>query len=151
MTTETRITALRWLTPGQRFKIAATGREGVLIKTNECRALVHIDGDEESVAPGTEVILLQGTVQIDEKRGSIVKEEKKSPTEPVIANPLGKCLCGCGEKTSGSKFKPGHDARFHGRVRRLQNGKLTLEDLKTEIGQTNYALSTYETAVTSHK
>lgn len=26
------------------------------------------------------------------------------------------CLCGCGEKTKGGRFRPGHDARYHSRL-----------------------------------
>jgi hypothetical protein len=28
------------------------------------------------------------------------------------------CLCGCGETTRGGRFKPGHDARLHGELKR---------------------------------
>jgi hypothetical protein len=28
------------------------------------------------------------------------------------------CLCSCGETTRGGRFKPGHDARLHGELKR---------------------------------
>lgn len=28
------------------------------------------------------------------------------------------CQCGCGERTRGGKYKPGHDARHHARLKR---------------------------------
>lgn len=148
--TTSKVTAIRWLSEGQRFRIVGTDKEGVLIKTNECRALTHIAGNEESVAPGTEVVVLPGTVKIDQEHNSIAKDEKKLLTKSAVVNPTGKCLCGCGEPTSGSKFKPGHDARFHGRIRRIQNGKLTIEQLQEEIGRKNYAMPSYEAALTDH-
>ncbi len=40
-----------------------------------------------------------------------------------MANP--KCLCGCGGTTKGGRFKPGHDAKLHGKT-----GKLTAEQAK---------------------
>lgn len=154
-----RITTLRWLEPGQRFQICGTGMIGFMVKTNECRAVVRIDGKDESISPGTEVVILAGIVET--KIVETTKDTLPTPTKskvvakltktPVVANPLGKCLCGCGEQTSGSKFKPGHDARFHGRIKRIKSGKLTLDTLKTEIGKTNYAISAYETALASHK
>ena len=26
------------------------------------------------------------------------------------------CLCGCGQRTKGGRFKPGHDAKLHGKL-----------------------------------
>lgn len=39
-----------------------------------------------------------------------------------------KCYCGCGEETT-SFFAPGHDARWHGWVKKLASGVLKPEDL----------------------
>lgn len=43
---------------------------------------------------------------------------ERSPASPK-ARPVGgpangpECLCGCGERTKGGRFRPGHDARYH--------------------------------------
>lgn len=29
------------------------------------------------------------------------------------------CLCGCGERTKGGRFRPGHDARYHAAQKKL--------------------------------
>jgi hypothetical protein len=34
-----------------------------------------------------------------------------APTVQDTTKPL--CLCGCGDRTKGGRFKPGHDARWH--------------------------------------
>lgn len=49
----------------------------------------------------------------------MVKTEYSSP----------KCWCGCGRHVIGmkSRFKPGHDAKFHSAVRRVVLGELKLE------------------------
>jgi|GEM_PF-7101827 len=53
------------------------------------------------------------------------------------------CYCGCGKspKRKTSRYMPGHDARFHGRIVKILDGRLTLEDLKGEIE--TYALPLY--------
>lgn len=43
-----------------------------------------------------------------------------------------KCFCGCGEETM-SYFVPGHDARFHGWLRKIAKGEMKPEDLKKAI------------------
>lgn len=37
------------------------------------------------------------------------------------------CYCGCGRSTK-NKFAPGHDARFHGLVKRTIRGEVNTED-----------------------
>lgn len=139
-----RKTNLRWLTVGQSFTVCEMGTEGVLIRQNESRSLVNLNGEEQSISPGTEVF--PGEIQTIEKTKKTLTI--KEPLPP--ANPLGKCLCGCGDATSGSRFKPGHDARFHGRIRRITKGTLTMAELQKEIGKKNYALPAYEAALTNH-
>jgi hypothetical protein len=41
---------------------------------------------------------------------------KKTAKTPVADAP--KCMCGCGEKTRGGRFLPGHDARLKGRLQK---------------------------------
>ena len=55
-----------------------------------------------------------------------------------------RCLCGCGGATR-SRFCMGHDARYHGRIKRLKDGRLTLRDLEAEIGAE--AIQTYRDAL----
>lgn len=57
-----------------------------------------------------------------------------------------KCGCGCGQMTKpGSKFLQGHDARFHGRCRKLADGRMTMDDLIKELGKTGeYAIPAYK-------
>lgn len=53
------------------------------------------------------------------------KEKARMAKTPTTkATPKAKeprdCLCGCGGQTKGGRFIPGHDARFHSRVRALE-------------------------------
>lgn len=41
----------------------------------------------------------------------------------------GICLCGCGDTTSGGRFRPGHDARLLAMVLRIERGLMTYEQL----------------------
>ena len=72
-------------------------------------------------------------------------KRKTTKTKPAAGQP---CKCGCGETTSGPKrlFRMGHDARFHGRVAKLKDGRLSMSDLKADLGKRGaYALPFYRT------
>jgi hypothetical protein len=45
------------------------------------------------------------------------QEHQAEPVAPAPATGPD-CQCGCGERTRGGKFKPGHDARYHARLKR---------------------------------
>jgi hypothetical protein len=50
------------------------------------------------------------------------------------------CLCGCSETTRGGRFKPGHDARLHGELKRnLKNDPLLKNERLTDA-QRRYAV-----------
>lgn len=65
-------------------------------------------------------------------------------TEVTVANlGHGLCQCGCGEPLEkGRRFRQGHDARFAGRITKLEDGRMTWEEVKSLI-QT-YAIPIYE-------
>lgn len=42
-------------------------------------------------------------------------------TKPRKAKDPQNCTCGCGGQTKGGRFIPGHDARYHARMRTLEN------------------------------
>ena len=57
---------------------------------------------------------------------------QEQPTDSP-QNPRRSCLCGCGETTRGGRFKPGHDARLHGELKRnLQKDPLLRNERFTE-------------------
>ena len=50
------------------------------------------------------------------------KAQPQANAKPEQAQPVKRCLCGCGGETKG-RFVPGHDARVKGLLRRLDLGK----------------------------
>jgi hypothetical protein len=74
----------------------------------------------------------------------------KRATKLQLDGGLPKCQCGCGEMVGSpkSRFRMGHDARFHGRVTKLADGRLKMADLKSQIEP--YALPLYRAAVKAH-
>ena len=91
---------------------------------------------------------------------SILNEERmmaKKSAKKIVKKTVGKkaegvvlCRCGCGEAlTEGGKkgrmFRQGHDSRFHGRVKKLKDGRLTMSELSKMIQP--YALGYYKEAV----
>lgn len=57
--------------------------------------------------------------------GNLARAKSKTAKPPKTVR---KCGCGCGEETM-SYFAPGHDARYHGWVKKLASGVLRPEDL----------------------
>lgn len=49
-----------------------------------------------------------------------------------------KCGCGCGEETM-SYFVPGHDARYKGWLKKVGDGRLSLDELKGLMGKATFA------------
>ena len=43
-----------------------------------------------------------------------------------------KCVCGCGNETTGH-FAPGHDARFHGWIKKLASGKMGPSEIPAAV------------------
>ena len=64
------------------------------------------------------------------------QETAGTPQEQPTDGPHGtrrSCLCGCGETTRGGRFKPGHDARLHGELKRnLEKDPLLRNERFTE-------------------
>lgn len=52
-----------------------------------------------------------------------------TPRKAKVQEPGAPCLCGCGELAkSGRSFLQGHDARFHGWMKRLADGRMKPSD-----------------------
>lgn len=66
------------------------------------------------------------------KRTKVIDKAAKAskPRAPKVeAKPGAPCLCGCGELAkSGRSFLQGHDARFHGWMKRLADGRMKPSD-----------------------
>jgi len=73
--------------------------------------------------------------------GQASSGQDETRTGPRSASVVGTyCLCGCGEITRGGRFKPGHDARLHGELKRnLQNDPL-LRNERYSDAQRRYAV-----------
>jgi hypothetical protein len=54
-----------------------------------------------------------------ERERAMAKEKAAKTTAPKAGATPRDCLCGCGGQTKGGRFLPGHDARFHGRIKTL--------------------------------
>jgi hypothetical protein len=59
----------------------------------------------------------------ENRRKHMPEVKEKAPREAKVKEPRA-CGCGCGGATKGGRFLPGHDARFHARVKQaLAAGK----------------------------
>jgi hypothetical protein len=56
------------------------------------------------------------------------------PRLPRATKSAKSCACGCGGSTRGGRFVPGHDARLHGIIKRVERGVMSLEDVRDLCG-----------------
>lgn len=146
------------LKPDTHFVEPVCQIEGVLIHVNQCRARVRLLRGSKEVTIGdrtftatkareTDWTPLVGVRILEPLTGDDEMAKKKVTAEKTKKESV-KCGCGCGQMTKpGSKFLQGHDARFHGRARKLADGRLSLADLTKELGkQGTYALASYKEA-----
>jgi len=64
---------------------------------------------------------------------SIARRLPSLPSLPKIKAAVNPCQCGCGAVCT-NRFKPGHDAKLAGYVRRVQVGVVTLEGIEEILG-----------------
>lgn len=70
------------------------------------------------------------------------QEAAGTPQEQPTGAPQGtprSCLCGCGHTTRGGRFKPGHDARLHGELKRNLEKDPLLRNERFNDEQSAYA------------
>lgn len=82
------------------------------------------------------------TAEAGTKRNPIVKKagaKKAAPkTKKSSDSKLTPCGCGCGE-TVARKFAVGHDARFHGQLKRVADGRMKLSELPAAVRKFMFA------------
>lgn len=83
----------------------------------------HSDGDD-SATPESE-----GSTDMAKKAAKAAKV-KKVKTPRTVRN----CACGCGGETTGY-FVPGHDARMHGWIKKLGDGRIDINGKDAKSGE----------------
>lgn len=74
--------------------------------------------EEEAVAVIDEFLNRKIPTSTTPKKETKVTTTATRPTSSKPKNETGKCLCGCGENTAKSNYRPGHDARHAGNIAR---------------------------------
>lgn len=67
----------------------------------------------------------------------------KANAKPKAERKVRQCGCGCGEETM-SYFVPGHDARFKGWLKKVGDGRMSLDELKKAMGQKTFGKYTFK-------
>lgn len=81
------------------------------------------------------------------RQSPLFKEEHiMSKKKAASSGKANLCRCGCGEECARN-FKQGHDSRFHGRVKKLQDGRLSMADIRKDKAIAPYAYKFYEEAM----
>lgn len=89
-----------------------------------------VTSDQAACADATDLLLghLRDTSWAVAPTPAPTTKAPKAPREPKAPKEPRPCLCGCGEMTASS-FRMGHDARFHGWMKRIADGKLDASTL----------------------
>jgi hypothetical protein len=77
-------------------------------------------GDDMDTAPGGQVDMA--------KKAKAAKGNGKAARAPKAPKQVRNCACGCGTETSGY-FAPGHDAKLHGWISKLADGRIEPKDI----------------------
>lgn len=67
----------------------------------------------------------------------------KANARPKAQKSVRPCGCGCGEETM-SYFIPGHDARYKGWMKKVGDGRLSLDELKKLMGAKTFGKYTFK-------
>ncbi len=73
----------------------------------------------------------------NENEGSDMAKKAAKAAKAKAVKPVKKvrnCACGCGTETTGH-FAPGHDARFHGWLKKLQDGRIGIDGKDAKSGE----------------
>lgn len=94
--------------------------------------------EEDSAAEGHTVRAESVFAPKSRKDKSVAKKAAKANGNGAVkrekvAKTVRNCVCGCGGQTTGN-FVPGHDARFHGWLKKLADGRIDVKgkDVKTK-------------------
>lgn len=68
-----------------------------------------------SGAKAVKAAVLSAARNHPELKEAVNKVANRKPKDPPL------CKCGCGERTKGGKFKPGHDARYYAAMRKKES------------------------------
>lgn len=107
--------------------------------------------DGQPANPETETPDMEGTDMAKKAAGTKKAAAAKKPAEKREKAPktVRKCACSCGTETTGF-FAPGHDARMHGWIKKLESGKIEAKEVpaavRTKLGLTEKKDGGYKVA-----
>ncbi len=73
----------------------------------------------------------------------------KANAKPKAEKSVRPCGCGCGGETT-AYFVPGHDARFKGWLKRVGDGRMSLDDLQKAMGKKTFGKYTFKKVGAGH-
>lgn len=109
-------------------KEAAQGAPG----PGKSATLVSKDGPVAKSSAKTATAAGKGKPATEATKAKLRELKEKAKKEPI--NP---CGCGCGTLVKG-RFAIGHDARFHGWIKRVGDGRMTIAELPEQVKRGMY-------------
>jgi hypothetical protein len=120
-------------------KSAAIGKGATL--SDDFQGVTYGEFDETELVEGHTTELDAATAPTEE--GKVAKKAKAKANGAAKAKApkeVRNCVCGCGTETTGY-FAPGHDARYHGWVKKLADGRIGRNGKDAKSGEQTVSMS----------
>jgi hypothetical protein len=117
---------------GEGMAKRARNAKGTALGEFEDRPLTEIEAEANTVAATTETDKETGMAKKAKSNGAVKAKRAAGAKREKTPKTVRKCVCGCGGETTGY-FQPGHDARFHGWIKKLASGKMGPSELPASV------------------
>ena len=135
---------------------SAEGGNGRFYRTTEVQEGWWSDKDKPDIPDRSHAEYLEEraaarSAAFEENRRKYMAQDKPKRERKAAATKTPQdCMCGCGGQTKGGRFIPGHDARFHSRVRSLEAQGVSHEEAE-KIASQGPLTGKYAAAATAAK
>lgn len=117
---------------------AALGKQGTMDETgiafDDFDSTVLADGDTANFDETDSIPVTKGTGTMAKKATKAAKKANGGVKREKAPKTVRACVCGCGEETTGH-FAPGHDARYHGWIKKLADGRIQRNGKDAKSGE----------------
>lgn len=126
--------------PEYKRYVTMANKSGKVGVVGEEKGIAFDTFDETELANADTAELDEVTVSAEEGMKSMAKSKtakaKKAagPKRDKAPKTVRQCVCGCGEETTGH-FAPGHDARYHGWIKKLADGRIQRNGKEVKSGE----------------
>lgn len=116
---------------------SASGKQGIVdeagVPFDMFDTTPLVAGDSANLDETDSIPTTKGT-DIMAKKASKAKTKSNGAAKAKATKTVRSCVCGCGTETTGY-FAPGHDARYHGWIKKLADGRIQRNGKEVKSGE----------------